>query len=60
MLRYIASLNDLEDPQTDLGFFLLNKILLGFRQLLETYRLPLYQHEWRQQEANRLIAGEFD
>lgn len=45
MLRYNAPLEDLEDLLTDLGLFLLNDLLLTFRQTLQTYGLPAYQHE---------------
>lgn len=52
MLRYDAFSPDLKDPETDLGLFLLNELLLSFCHSLETFALPFYQHKWHQRENN--------
>lgn len=44
MICYFASLEDLENPEYNLELFLLNNLLLTFRQSLKDYSLPLYQH----------------
>ena len=58
--KYDPPFIDLKDPQTDLGLFLLNQLLQDFRHFLQNFGLPVYQHEWQQQENNRLIASELD
>lgn len=60
ILRYGAPPEDLADPEFDLGLFLLNDLLLTFRQSLQDFGLPSYQHEWHQLENNRLIVNELD
>lgn len=60
LIRYSASPEDLENPEYDLGLFLLNDLLLTFQQSLENYNLPSYQHQWHHLENNRLIANELD
>lgn len=46
MARYNAPPEDLEKPELDLGLFLLNDLLLTFRQSLQDFGLPSYQHQW--------------
>lgn len=46
---------DLKDSQVDLSLYLLNELLLSQHQSLMEFYLPMYQHEWQQQEHNCLI-----
>ena len=50
----------MKNPKYDLGLFLLNNLLLTFRQSLKDYGLPSYQYQWHHLENNKLIANELD
>lgn len=45
MMRYNVLSEDLENPELDLHLFLLNNLLLIFRQSLQDFRFLLYQHQ---------------
>ena len=58
MAQYRDLPDGLENPQLDLGLYLLHELLLGQHHSLSEFKLSAYQHEWCRHENNCLIADE--